>query len=176
VALVAIEYRLRTRPHFAHGRYSSSEVGAVARAARLRHGIVRNRMPVVKRRLLKKLVLALIVFALPVQGLMAATMPLCGHKAGAMQNHAENQHDHAAHPHAGSHESASAHEHAKDSGQSGAQCHDCASCQVCTSPALTGLVRTIQAAVAPLPQSQPTVKISPFFPELFQRPPLALAA
>src|SRR6266705_6845427 len=112
-------------------------------------------MPIVKR-FLKQLVLALIVVALPVQGLMAATMPLCGHKAGASQNHAENQHDHAAHAHAGSHENMSAHEHAKDSGQSGAQCHDCASCQVCTSPALAGLVQTLQAAVAPSPQPQPT--------------------
>ncbi len=132
-------------------------------------------MPVVKP-LVKKLVLSLIVFALPVQGVMAATMPLCGNKAGAIQNHAENQRDHAAHAHAGSHENASAHEHAKDSGQFGVQCHDCASCQVCTSPALTGLVQTIQAAVALLPQLQPTAKILLFFPELFQRPPLALAA
>ncbi len=147
----------------------------VPRAARLRYGIVRNRMPVVKR-LLKKLVLALVVFALPLQGLMAVTMPLCGHKVGAMQNHAENQHDHPAHAHAGSDENASAQEHAKDSGQSGVQCHDCASCQVCTSPVLTGLVQTLQAAIAPLPQPQPTVKIFLFFPELFQRPPLALAA
>ncbi|HYU70551.1 MAG TPA: hypothetical protein VEL09_14605 [Burkholderiales bacterium] len=132
-------------------------------------------MPVVKR-LLKKLVLALIVFALPVQGLMGATMPLCAKKAGAMQNHAENQHDHAVHAHASSHDRASAHEHANDSGRSGVQCHDCASCQVCTSPALTGLVQTMQAEVAPLPQPQPSVKILRFFPELFQRPPLALAA
>jgi hypothetical protein len=132
-------------------------------------------MPVVKR-LLKKLVLALVVFALPVQGLMGATMPLCGNKAGAAQKHAENQHDHAAYAHAGLHGNASAHEHAKDSGQSDVQCHDCTSCQVCTSPALTGLVRTLQAAVAPLPPPQLTVKILLFFPELFQRPPLALAA
>jgi len=132
-------------------------------------------MPVVKR-LLKKLALALVILALPVQGLMAATIPRCGQKAGAMQNHAESQHDHAAHAHAGSLENASAHEHAKDSGQSGVQCHDCASCQVCTSPALTGLVRTIQAAVAPLPQPQPPAKTFLFFPELIQRPPLALAA
>ncbi len=132
-------------------------------------------MPVVKP-LVKKLVLALVVFALPVQGLMAATMPLCGQKAGAMQSHAENQHDHAAHAHAGSHERASAQEHAKDAGQSGVQCHDCASCQVCTSPALTGLRQTMQAEVAPLPQPRPTVKILLFFPELFQRPPLVLAA
>jgi hypothetical protein len=128
------------------------------------------------KRLLKKLFLALIVFALPAQGLMGATMPLCGQKPGAMRNHAENQHDHAAHVHAGSHERASAHEHAKDSGQSGVQCHDCGSCQVCTSPALTALIQTIRAAVAPLPQPQPIVKIFLFFPELFQRPPLALAA
>jgi hypothetical protein len=125
----------------------------------------------------KKLVLALIVFVLPVQGLMAATMPLCGHKAGALQNQAQNErHDGAAHKHAGSHEHAYPHEHAKDSGASGVQCHDCASCQVCTSPALTGFIQTMQVTVAALPQSQPTVKISPFFPELFQRPPLALAA
>jgi len=173
--LVAIEHRLRTRPDVANSRHSFSEIGAVPRNARLRYGIVRNRMPVVKR-LLKKLLLALIVFALPVQGLMAATMPLCGKKAGAMQNHAENQHDHAAHAQAGSHENASAQEHAKDSGQSGVQCHDCASCQVCTSPALTAFVRTMQPAVASSPQPRPTVKILLFFPELFQRPPLALAA
>jgi len=142
---------------------------------RLRQGIVRNRMPVVKR-LLKKLALALVILALPVQGLMAATMPLCGHKADAVQNRAENQHDHAAQAHAGSHEHASAQEHAKDSGQSGVQCHDCASCQVCTSPALTAFVQVMQAAVARLPQPRPTVKILLFFPELFQRPPLALAA
>jgi len=126
--------------------------------------------------LLKKLVLALVVFTLPLQGLMAATMPLCGHKAGAAHNQAQNNRYHATHEHAGSHEHASTHEHAKDTGKSGPQCHDCASCQVCTSPALTGFVQAIQATVAPFPQPQPAVKISPFFPELFQRPPLALAA
>jgi len=132
-------------------------------------------MPVVKR-LLTKLVLALVVFALPVQGLMGATMPLCGNKAGAVQNHAESQHDHAALAHASSLEHASAQERAKDSGRSDLQCHDCASCQVCTSPALTAFIQTIQAAVEPLPQPQPTAKILLFVPELFQRPPLAFAA
>ena len=127
-------------------------------------------------RFLKKLVLALIVFALPVQGLMAATMPLCGHQAGAGQNQIQGDRHDAARAHANSLEHASAHEHAKDLGTSGVQCHDCASCQVCTSPALTGSVQIIQATVAALPQSQPAVEISPFFPELFQRPPLALAA
>jgi len=126
--------------------------------------------------LLKKLVLALIVLALPAQGLMAATMPLCGHQAGGAQHQSQNEGHDAAHAHANPLDHAPAHEHAKDPGTSGLQCHDCASCQVCMSPGLTGFIPTIQATVEALPQSAPAVKISPFFPELFQRPPLALAA
>jgi hypothetical protein len=141
----------------------------------LRCGASRNKIRSVNR-LLKKLVLALAVLALPAQGLMAATMPLCGHQAGGAQHQPQNEGYDAAYAHANPLEHASAHEHAKDPGTSGLQCHDCASCQVCTSPALTGFNQTLQAPVAALPQSAPAVKISPFFPELFQRPPLALAA
>jgi hypothetical protein len=132
-------------------------------------------MLAVNRRLLQQLVLALIVLTLPAQGLMAATMPLCGHHDAAQTQPQDERHD-TAHAHANPLEHASAHEHAKDPGTSGVQCHDCASCQVCMSPALTGFIQTIEATVAALPQSAPAVEISPFFPELFQRPPLAPAA
>jgi len=127
-------------------------------------------------RLLQKLVLVLIVLTLPAQGLMAATMPFCGHQAGAAQHQPQDERHDAPHAHAKPLEHASAHEHAKDPGTSGLQCHDCASCQVCMSPALTGFIPAILATVEALPQPAPAVKISPFFPELFQRPPLALAA
>jgi hypothetical protein len=137
--------------------------------------VVPNRMLAVNR-LLQKLVLVLIVLTLPAQGLMAATMPLCEHQVGAAQNQPPNEGHDAAHAHANPLEHASAHEHAKDPGTSGLQCHDCASCQVCMSPALTGFTLTVQATVEALPQSAPAVRILPFFPELFQRPPLALAA
>jgi hypothetical protein len=132
-------------------------------------------MPVVKL-LLKKLVLALVVFAVPVQGLMAATMPLCGDDAGAAQNQAPHDRHDAAQEHAGLLAHALPQEHAKDPGTPDLQCHDCASCQVCASPALTGFVQIMPVAVAALPLPYPAIEISPFFPELFQRPPLALAA
>ena len=145
-----------------------------AHAQTLHDRIVPNRMIAVNR-LLQRLVLMLIVVTLPAQGLMAATMPLCGPQ-GEAQNQPQDERHAAAHAHVNPLDHTSAHEHAKDSGQSGLQCDDCASCQVCMSPALTGFIATMQATVEALPQSAPAVRISPFFPELFQRPPLALAA
>lgn len=151
-------------------------VFAPARAVsvKLRYGIARNRILIVSH-LLQQLVLVLIALTLPAQGLMAATMPLCEHQTGETQHQSQDER-HDAHAHANPLEHASPHEHAKDPGTSGVQCHDCASCQVCASPGLTGFIQIIQATVAVSPRSDPAAKISPFFPELFQRPPLALAA
>jgi len=125
-------------------------------------------LPVVRP--LQKLVLALVVLALPVQGVMAATMPLCGHEAGAAQNQTQHDHGDATQAYAGSHE------HAIDSRAPGLHCHDCALCQVCASPVLAGFVATMPDTVAALPYPAPPVRILAFFPELFQRPPLAIAA
>ena len=116
--------------------------------------------------------LLLIVVALPLQGLMAATMPLCGYKVVAAHDGGQSAHNHA--DHTGQHDHSLPHESPKHADQPGTQCYDCASCQVCASPALVGMVQTLQAPVEATPLSPPAAATSPYFPELFQRPPLAL--
>ena len=119
-------------------------------------------------RVLKNLVLAIVVFSLPLQGLMAATMPFCAHMTKVAQLQSEHVHYDA--------QNHAQHEHGKNPGSTGLACDNCGSCEVCMSPALSGAVTTATLAVAPSPQPRPAFKLSLFFPELFQRPPLALAA
>ena len=118
--------------------------------------------------LFRTLVLALLFVSLPLQGVMAATMPFCSHMAKAAQMQSERAHHDA--------QLEARHEHGKDTTSTGLACDDCELCQVCASPAVAGPVVTATLALAESPEPHQAIRFSIFYPELFQRPPLALAS
>ena len=145
---------------------------------------------------LRRLILCLLLAAIPVQGIAAAAMLYCcDGTANAETSQVQDASEHPVHPtdaaadvhearDAGAHHAAHADSSAANAGSPDDTGHDGhatqAKCSVCAAFCSGGVIVSGTAGVsAPLPclssrVAAPATRFSSFFPDLAERPPLAL--
>ena len=137
---------------------------------------------------LRRLILCLLLAAIPVQGIAAAAMLYCCDRAGAgdatLAADAPEHHEHATTGNGVPDEHAHHDAHADHGGTSGGTARDDgaqpAKCSVCAAFCSGGVIVSSAGGLsAPLPCASPravapATPFSSFFPDLAERPPLAL--
>ena len=118
---------------------------------------------------LRKLALLMLIAGLPLQGLHAAAMPVCG----------QDKEEAAVHPQFAQEGDVVAHDHNDQSHASSdadTACDGCSTCQACSAPAVASTA--IDVSLTPEQTPPPALAIHPslFVPEQLRRPPRAVLA